>query len=206
MLLEGKININRILDGWTLTRDGRTWRPVEYSLNFSVRTAASARLWTCSRQKEMTLWPPSRRYVCGWNPVLKMKSGEIESQIMPKYSYLLTNILLQSSQRARGALNFHLPVPSLPARIEIFNNDLRNKNFDKCYRKSCGSEILRIYICLSYYTFCVFFSVLTLRGIRQKKTAEELTTPENTITYHNALCLTPQNLHKHCFQFLLGPF
>ena len=34
----------------------------------------------------------------------------------------------------------------------------------------------------------------------------ELTTPENTITYHNALCLSPQILHKHCFQFLLGPF
>ena len=31
-----------------------------------------------------------------------------------------------------------------------------------------------------------------------------LTTPENTITYHNALCLSPQNLHKHCLQFLLG--
>ena len=28
---------------------------------------------------------------------------------------------------------------------------------------------------------------------------EQLTTPENTITYHNALCLSPQK-----FQFLLG--
>ena len=34
----------------------------------------------------------------------------------------------------------------------------------------------------------------------------KLTTPENTITYHNALCLSPQILHKHCFQFFLGPF
>ena len=33
----------------------------------------------------------------------------------------------------------------------------------------------------------------------------QLTTPKNTITYHNALCLSPQILHKHCFQFLLGP-
>ena len=33
---------------------------------------------------------------------------------------------------------------------------------------------------------------------------EELTTPENTITYHNTPCLSPQN-YKHCFQFLLGP-
>ena len=33
-----------------------------------------------------------------------------------------------------------------------------------------------------------------------------LTTTENTITYHNALCLSPQNFAKHCFQFLLGPF
>ena len=33
-----------------------------------------------------------------------------------------------------------------------------------------------------------------------------LTTPENTITYHNALSLSPQILHKRCFQFLLGPF
>ena len=31
-----------------------------------------------------------------------------------------------------------------------------------------------------------------------------LTTPENTITYHNALCLSPRILHKHCLQFLLG--
>ena len=30
-----------------------------------------------------------------------------------------------------------------------------------------------------------------------------LTTPENTITYHNALCLSPRILHKHCLQFLL---
>ena len=35
---------------------------------------------------------------------------------------------------------------------------------------------------------------------------EKLTTPENTITYHNALSLSPKILHKHCFQFLLGPF
>ena len=34
MLLQGEININSILDRWTLTRDGRTWRPGEYSLNF----------------------------------------------------------------------------------------------------------------------------------------------------------------------------
>ena len=32
-----------------------------------------------------------------------------------------------------------------------------------------------------------------------------LTTSENTVTYHNSLCLSPQTLHKHCFQFLLGP-
>ena len=32
----------------------------------------------------------------------------------------------------------------------------------------------------------------------------QLATPDNTITYHNALCLSPQNLHKHCLQFLLG--
>ena len=32
----------------------------------------------------------------------------------------------------------------------------------------------------------------------------KLTTPENIITYHNALCLSPQILHKHCLQFLLG--
>ena len=32
-----------------------------------------------------------------------------------------------------------------------------------------------------------------------------LTTTENTITYHNALCLCyPKILHKHCLQFLLG--
>ena len=32
----------------------------------------------------------------------------------------------------------------------------------------------------------------------------ELTTPENTVTYHNALCCHPKILHKHCFQFLIG--
>ena len=41
---------------------------------------------------------------------------------------------------------------------------------------------------------------------RNTKAECQLTTPENTITYHNALCLSPQILHKHCFQFLLGPF
>ena len=34
---------------------------------------------------------------------------------------------------------------------------------------------------------------------------KQLTAPENTIIYHNALCLSPQILHKHCFHFLLGP-
>ena len=36
------------------------------------------------------------------------------------------------------------------------------------------------------------------------KEIEQLTTPENTITYHNALCLLPQIVNKHCVQFLLG--
>ena len=35
-------------------------------------------------------------------------------------------------------------------------------------------------------------------------TVVKLTTPESIITYHNALCLSPQILHTHCFQFLLG--
>ena len=34
----------------------------------------------------------------------------------------------------------------------------------------------------------------------------KLTTIENMIAYNNALCLSPQNLHKHCLQILLGPF
>ena len=34
----------------------------------------------------------------------------------------------------------------------------------------------------------------------------QLTTPENTITYHNALCLSPQILRKHCFSFSKGHF
>ena len=33
---------------------------------------------------------------------------------------------------------------------------------------------------------------------------DQLTTSENTITYHNALCLSPQYLDKYCLQFLLG--
>ena len=32
----------------------------------------------------------------------------------------------------------------------------------------------------------------------------QLTTQENIITYHNALCFSPKILHKHCLQFLLG--
>ena len=36
------------------------------------------------------------------------------------------------------------------------------------------------------------------------KEIEQLTTPENTITYHNVLCLLPQIVNKHCLQFLLG--
>ena len=31
-----------------------------------------------------------------------------------------------------------------------------------------------------------------------------LTTPENITAFHNALCLSPQSLHKQCLQFLLG--
>ena len=41
------------------------------------------------------------------------------------------------------------------------------------------------------------------RGFNQNKVTSSLTsllnTPENTITYYNALCLSPQILHKHCF-------
>ena len=33
---KNKINIDSILDRWTLTRGGRTWRPGEYSLKFST--------------------------------------------------------------------------------------------------------------------------------------------------------------------------
>ena len=36
------------------------------------------------------------------------------------------------------------------------------------------------------------------------KEIKRLTTPENTLTYYNALCLSPQIVHKHCLQFLLG--
>ena len=36
--------------------------------------------------------------------------------------------------------------------------------------------------------------------------ALQLTTPENTITYQNAFCLSPQLLHKHCFSFSWGHF
>ena len=35
-------------------------------------------------------------------------------------------------------------------------------------------------------------------------TTLELITPENTITYLNTLCLSPQILHKHCFPVSLG--
>ena len=31
-----------------------------------------------------------------------------------------------------------------------------------------------------------------------------LTATENTITYHIALCLSPDIVHKHCLQFFLG--
>ena len=34
----------------------------------------------------------------------------------------------------------------------------------------------------------------------------QLTTLENSITYHNALCLSPHILHRHLFQFLWGHF
>ena len=35
-------------------------------------------------------------------------------------------------------------------------------------------------------------------------TSEQLTTPENTITYDNAVCLPTQILYKRCLLFLLG--
>ena len=47
-------------------------------------------------------------------------------------------------------------------------------------------------------------AVLQASAAHHKK--KQLTTPENTITYHNAICCHPKILHKHCFQFLLGPF
>ena len=31
-----------------------------------------------------------------------------------------------------------------------------------------------------------------------------LTTPEKITAFHNALCFSPQSLHKQCLQFLLG--
>ena len=34
----------------------------------------------------------------------------------------------------------------------------------------------------------------------------QLATTENTTTHHDALCLSLKILHKHFFQFLLGPF
>ena len=56
----------------------------------------------------------------------------------------------------------------------------------------CGliSLLISIWLCTFFH-----FSRTTL-----------LTTTENTITYHNALCLYchPRILHKHCLQFLLG--
>ena len=44
----------------------------------------------------------------------------------------------------------------------------------------------------------------TRAALRVSRGAPLLTTPENTITYHNALCLSPKILYTHCFQFLLG--
>ena len=42
-------------------------------------------------------------------------------------------------------------------------------------------------------------SVTCLVDAQHLRTAlEPLTTTENTITYHDALCLSPQILHKHC--------
>ena len=45
--------------------------------------------------------------------------------------------------------------------------------------------------------------VYFLRGHIQVQKGK-LTTPENTITYHNVLVCHPKLLHKHCFHFLLG--
>ena len=45
--------------------------------------------------------------------------------------------------------------------------------------------------------------LLFFQGLRVTEQFQ-LTTPENVITYHNALSLSPKILHKHCLQFLLG--
>ena len=47
---------------------------------------------------------------------------------------------------------------------------------------------------LRYTSFFIF----------KRRLVSKLTIPENTITYHNTLCLSPQILHEHCLQFLLG--
>ena len=37
-----------------------------------------------------------------------------------------------------------------------------------------------------------------------KKAIGQLTTPENTLTYHNVLCLSPQNFAQALFSVSLG--
>ena len=102
-----------------------------------------------------------------------MKSGEIENQVMLKYSYLLTNILSQNFQRAHGAMNFHLPVPSLPARIEIFNNEVRNKNGQMLIERAVAAKF-SAGSTFAYLTirFHVFFFCLNLKRNMTENTEE----------------------------------
>ena len=62
-------------------------------------------------------------------------------------------------------------------------------------RLTSGLLLVNIYKCLPPYVISVESFLFML----------ELTTPENTITYHNGLFYHPKILHKDCFQFLLGP-
>ena len=62
-------------------------------------------------------------------------------------------------------------------------------------RTRTGSELFSLLTCLHTTTFTLLSIISPLEMIRI-----QIWETKN----HNTLCLSPQSLHKHCFQFLLG--
>ena len=58
-----------------------------------------------------------------------------------------------------------------------------------------------IFVLLVWYSLCSKTLLVTARRVL---TNLQLTTPENPITYHNALCLSPQNFAYALFSVSLG--
>ena len=117
------------------------------------------------------------------------------------------------------SINGHGQSETICARISIIQPICRHLSQYKISVRNWEAKFTEFRIKVNFrdhalqntkYKFCLklLFQDVFLLRIREKKTLNQiqLITPENTITYHNALCLSLKSLQagKHCLQFLLG--